>query len=80
MQNLSVAMGNMERGIEFPIICPTAADAPGAACGIGLYAFCSSALRVAVTRRELETLRSSLIGELWMSWALSLLAIFVNCR
>ena len=37
IQNLSVAIGNILNGIEFSMLWPTAADAPGAAWGIGLY-------------------------------------------
>jgi hypothetical protein len=35
MANLSAAIGKMERGMLFSIVCPTAAEAPGAAWGGG---------------------------------------------
>jgi hypothetical protein len=36
MQNLSVAIGKILKGIEFSTLWPTAAEAPGAAWGMGL--------------------------------------------
>ena len=37
MAILSMAMGKMDNGMLFSMLCPTAAEAPGAACGSGLY-------------------------------------------